>query len=141
MDQRVLGGTGVHVSPLCLGAMMFGAWGEPDHDAAIRIVHRALDGGINFIDTADVYARGESETIVGKALSGGRREHVVLATKFHGTMGEDPNQAGNSRRWIFREVEASLRRPLGPGGPGQGALHRLLDLPGGADRQGAVGRS
>jgi aryl-alcohol dehydrogenase-like predicted oxidoreductase len=110
MDRRTLGGTGVQVSPLCLGAMMFGAWGEPDHDAAIRLIHRALDGGINFIDTADVYSRGESEEIVGKALAGGRREQVVLATKFHGTMGEDSNQAGNSRRWIAREVEASLRR-------------------------------
>jgi aryl-alcohol dehydrogenase-like predicted oxidoreductase len=110
MDKRTLVRTGVHVSPLCLGAMMFGAWGEPDHDAAIRIIHRALDGGINFIDTADVYSRGESEEIVGKALSGGRRENVVLATKFHGTMGDDPNQAGNSRRWIMREVEASLKR-------------------------------
>jgi aryl-alcohol dehydrogenase-like predicted oxidoreductase len=110
MDQRTLGRTGLHVSPLCLGAMMFGAWGEPDHEAAIRIIHRALDAGINFIDTADVYSRGESEEIVGKALSGGRRENVVLATKFHGAMGEDPNQAGNSRRWIIREVEASLKR-------------------------------
>jgi aryl-alcohol dehydrogenase-like predicted oxidoreductase len=110
MEPRTLGRTGVHVSPLCLGAMMFGAWGEPDHDAGIRIIHRALDAGINFIDTADVYSRGESEEIVGKALSGGRREHVVLATKFHGTMGDDPNQAGNSRRWIMREVEASLKR-------------------------------
>jgi aryl-alcohol dehydrogenase-like predicted oxidoreductase len=110
MDRRTLGRTGVHVSPLCLGAMMFGAWGETDHDAAIRIIHRALDSGINFIDTADVYSRGESEEIVGKALSGGQRENVVLATKFHGTMGDDVNQAGNSRRWIFREVEASLRR-------------------------------
>src|ERR1700694_237134 len=110
MDHRTLGRTGVNVSPLCLGAMMFGAWGEPDHDAGIRIIHRALDAGINFIDTADVYSRGESEQIVGKALSGGRREHVVLATKFHGTMGEDPNQAGNSRRWIMREGEASLQR-------------------------------
>ncbi len=110
MDLRTLGRTGVHVSPLCLGAMMFGAWGESDHDASIRIIHRALDGGINFIDTADVYSRGESETILGKALSGARRENVVLATKFHGTMGEDANQAGNSRRWIFREVEASLKR-------------------------------
>ncbi len=110
MDRRPLGGTGVQVSPLCLGAMMFGAWGETDHEAAIRIIHRALDGGINFIDTADVYSRGESEEIVGKALSGGRRENVVLATKFHGTMGEDSNQAGNSRRWIVHEVEASLRR-------------------------------
>jgi aryl-alcohol dehydrogenase-like predicted oxidoreductase len=110
MDQRTLGRTGVHVSPLCLGAMMFGAWGEPDHDAGIRIIHRALDAGINFVDTADVYSRGESEEIVGKALAGGRRDNVVLATKFHGTMGDDPNEAGNSRRWIFREVEASLRR-------------------------------
>ncbi len=110
MEQRTLAGTGVHVSPLCLGAMMFGAWGETDHEAAIRIVHRALDAGINFIDTADVYSRGESEEILGKALSGGRREHVVLATKLHGTMGDDPNQAGNSRRWITREVEASLTR-------------------------------
>src|SRR2546427_6585853 len=110
MEYRPLGRTGVHVSPLCLGAMMFGAWGEPDHDEAIRIVHRALDAGINFIDTADVYSRGESEEIVGKALGDGRRESVVLATKFHGAMGDDPNQAGNSRRWIMREVEASLRR-------------------------------
>ena len=110
MEQRTLARTGVHVSPLCLGAMMFGAWGETDHDECIRIIHRALDAGINFIDTADVYARGESEEIVGKALAGGRRDNVVLATKFHGTMGDDPNQAGNSRRWIFREVEASLKR-------------------------------
>jgi aryl-alcohol dehydrogenase-like predicted oxidoreductase len=90
--------------------MMFGAWGETDHDEAIRIIHRALDAGINFIDTADVYSRGESEQIVGKALAGGRREQVVLATKFHGTMGDDPNQGGNSRRWVTREVEASLKR-------------------------------
>src|SRR5215210_4347451 len=110
MDQRTLGRTGVHVSPLCLGAMMFGAWGEPDHDKGVRIIHRALDAGINFIDTADVYARGESEEIVGKALAGGRRDDVILATKFHGTMGDDPNQRGNSRRWIVREVEHSLRR-------------------------------
>jgi aryl-alcohol dehydrogenase-like predicted oxidoreductase len=110
MDQRLLARTGVHVSPLCLGAMMFGAWGNPDHDEGIRIIHRALDAGINFIDTADVYSRGESEEIVGKALAGGRRDSVVLATKFHGTMGDDANEAGNSRRWIFREVEASLRR-------------------------------
>ena len=90
--------------------MMFGAWGETDHDKCVRIIHRALDAGINFIDTADVYARGESEEIVGKALAGGRRDDVVLATMFHGSMGDDPNQAGNSRRWIFREVEASLKR-------------------------------
>jgi aryl-alcohol dehydrogenase-like predicted oxidoreductase len=110
MDMRSLGRTGVQVSPLCLGTMMFGAWGNTDHDDSIRIIHRALDAGINFIDTADVYARGESEEIVGKALAGGRREHVVLATKVHGTMGDDPNQFGNSRRWIVREVEDSLRR-------------------------------
>ena len=106
----MLGRTGTKVSPLCLGAMMFGAWGETDHDESIRIIHRALDAGINFIDTADVYSRGESEEIVGKALAGGRRENVVLATKVHGTMGDDPNEFGNSRRWIVREVENSLRR-------------------------------
>jgi aryl-alcohol dehydrogenase-like predicted oxidoreductase len=110
MEMRVLGRTGVRVSPFCLGAMMFGAWGNPDHDESIRIIHRALDSGINFIDTADVYSRGESEEIVGKALSGGRRDNVVLATKAHGEMGEDPNERGNSRRWITREVENSLRR-------------------------------
>ncbi len=108
--MRSLGATGVQVSPLCLGAMMFGGWGNPDHDDSIRIIHRALDAGINFIDTADVYSRGESEQIVGKALAGGRRDNVVLATKVHGTMGDDPNQFGNSRRWIIREVEDSLRR-------------------------------
>jgi aryl-alcohol dehydrogenase-like predicted oxidoreductase len=107
---RVLGTTGVKVSPLCLGAMMFGAWGNRDHDDSVAIIHRALDAGINFIDTADVYSAGESEEIVGKALAGARREHVVLATKAHGTMGSDPNQQGNSRRWLIRECEASLRR-------------------------------
>jgi aryl-alcohol dehydrogenase-like predicted oxidoreductase len=110
MEMRPLGSTGVQVSPLCLGAMMFGAWGNTDHDDSIRIIHRALDAGINFIDTADVYSRGESEEIVGKALAGGRRDDVVLATKFHGKMGDDPNEFGNSRRWIVREVENSLRR-------------------------------
>jgi aryl-alcohol dehydrogenase-like predicted oxidoreductase len=110
MIHRSLGRTGVDVSPLCLGAMMFGAWGNPDHEDGIRIIHRALDAGINFIDTADVYARGESEEIVGRALAGGRRDDVVLATKVHGAMGEDPNQRGNSRRWIVRAVEASLKR-------------------------------
>ena len=108
--HRELGSTGVKVSPLCLGAMMFGAWGNTDHDESIAIIHRALDAGINFIDTADVYSRGESEVIVGKALAGGRRDSVVLATKVHGTMGDDPNQFGNSRRWIIQEVENSLRR-------------------------------
>ncbi len=110
MDYRPLGHTGVKVSPLCLGAMMFGEWGNPDHDESVRIIHRALDSGINFIDTADVYSRGESEEIVAKALAGGRRDNIVLATKVHGTMGEDPNEFGNSRRWIIREVEDSLRR-------------------------------
>src|ERR1700761_2422405 len=110
MEHRKLGGTGMSVSPLCLGAMMFGAWGNTDHDDSIAIIHRALDAGINFIDTADVYSRGESEEIVGKALAGGKRDHVVLATKVHGTMGDDPNEFGNSRRWIVREVENSLRR-------------------------------
>jgi aryl-alcohol dehydrogenase-like predicted oxidoreductase len=109
-EQRKLGSTGVSVSPLCLGAMMFGAWGNTDHEDSIRIIHRALDAGINFIDTADVYSRGESEEIVGKALAGGRRDSVVLATKVHGTMGDDPNEFGNSRRWIAKEIENSLRR-------------------------------
>jgi aryl-alcohol dehydrogenase-like predicted oxidoreductase len=109
-EHRKLGSTGVCVSPLCLGAMMFGAWGNTDHDESVRIIHRALDAGINFIDTADVYSRGESEEIVGKALVG-RRDSVVLATKVHGKMhDEDPNQFGNSRRWIVKEVENSLRR-------------------------------
>jgi aryl-alcohol dehydrogenase-like predicted oxidoreductase len=109
MYHRKFGTTGVRVSPLCLGAMMFGKWGNQNHDDSIKIIHRALDSGINFIDTADVYSAGESEEIVGKALSG-RRDRVVLATKLHAPMGEDVNQRGNSRRWIFQEVEASLRR-------------------------------
>ena len=110
MELRALGQTGVKVSPLCLGAMMFGAWGNPDHDDSVRIINRALDAGINFIDTADVYSGGESEEIVAKALASTRREHVVLATKAHGAMGEDPNERGNSRRWLVRECENSLRR-------------------------------
>jgi aryl-alcohol dehydrogenase-like predicted oxidoreductase len=109
VEYRVLGGTGVRVSAYCLGAMMFGPQGNRDEDDCIRIVHRALDSGINFIDTADVYSRGRSEEIVGRALEG-RRYGVVLATKVHGAMGNDPNMRGNSRRWIAREVEASLRR-------------------------------
>ena len=105
-----LGRTGVNVSPLCLGTMMFGAWGNADHDDSVRIIHAALDAGINFVDTADVYSQGESEEIVGKALKG-RRDSVVLATKFHGPMGDRViNQRGNSRRWIIQEVENSLRR-------------------------------
>ena len=109
MEHRSLGATGVQVSPLCLGAMMFGAWGNTDHDDSVRIIHRALDAGINFIDTADVYSRGESEEIVGKALAG-RRDSVVLATKVHGRMGDDVGEFGNTRRWIIAEVENSLRR-------------------------------
>jgi aryl-alcohol dehydrogenase-like predicted oxidoreductase len=120
MEYRSLGRTGMQVSPLCLGAMMFGAWGERDHDTSIKIIHAALDAGINFIDTADVYSQGESEIIVGKALAGGRRDDIILATKVHSQMGVpadapagakgDPNRRGNSRRWIVSEVENSLRR-------------------------------
>jgi aryl-alcohol dehydrogenase-like predicted oxidoreductase len=110
MDYRPLGRTGVNVSQLCLGAMMFGAVGNPDHDDAIRMIHRALDAGINFIDTADAYSHGESEEIVGKALAGERRENVVLATKVGLPFGEDPNHRGASRRWIAEAVEGSLRR-------------------------------
>jgi aryl-alcohol dehydrogenase-like predicted oxidoreductase len=111
MEHRKLGATGISVSPLCLGAMMFGAWGNTDHDDSVAIIHAALDAGINFIDTADVYSRGESEEIVGKALAGGRRDAVVLATKAHGRMhDDDPNEFGNSRRWLVKEVENSLRR-------------------------------
>ena len=155
MERTTLGRTGIQVSRYCLGAMMFGAWGNRDHDDCIRIIHHALDAGINFIDTADVYSAGESEEIVGKALKG-RRDEVVLATKFVAPMGEDTNQRGASRRWIMQEVENSLRRldtdyidlyqahrpdptvdldeTLGravrPRPPGQGARDRQLDVPG-----------
>ncbi|WP_406108538.1 aldo/keto reductase [Micromonospora globbae] len=109
MRYRVLGRTGIEVSVHCLGTMMFGFVGNPDHDDCTRIIHAALDQGINFVDTADMYSAGESETIVGKALHG-RRDDVVLATKVHFPMGEGRNRGGNSRRWIIREVEESLRR-------------------------------
>src|SRR3954454_12543540 len=109
MEMRRLGRIGIKVSPYALGAMMLGGIGNPDHDDSIRIVHRALDAGINVIDTADVYSSGESEEIVGKALEG-RRDGVVLATKLSRPMGEDPNQRGASRRWILTAVENSLRR-------------------------------
>ncbi|MFC8075310.1 aldo/keto reductase [Streptomyces sp. NPDC057307] len=110
MKTRALGRTGIQVSPYCLGTMMFGPTGNPDHGECVRMVHRALDAGINFIDTADVYGPGgESEEIVGKAIKG-RRDDVVLATKVNGAMGEDPNRRGSSRRWIVTEVEHSLRR-------------------------------
>ncbi len=166
MEYRNLGRTGVKVSPLCLGAMMFGAWGEPDHDKSIRIIHAALDAGINFVDTADVYSQGENEEIVGKALKG-RRDDIVLATKFHGQMGDEINHQGSSRRWIMKEVENSLRR-LGTDYIDLYQVHRpredtdveetlsaLTDLvragkiryfgsstfPASADRRGAVGRA
>jgi aryl-alcohol dehydrogenase-like predicted oxidoreductase len=109
MEFRPLGRTGVQVSALCLGAMMFGDWGTKDHDECARIINRALDAGINFVDTADIYSVGESEEIVGKALAT-RRDEIVLATKFHMPMGDDPNHRGNNRRWIIEEVENSLRR-------------------------------
>ena len=109
MEYRLLGRTGVSVSPLCLGTMMFGPWGNDDRADAIRIIHRALDAGINFVDTADVYSDGVSEEIVGEALQG-RRDDVVLATKFFMPMDERPNHSGGSRRWIMQEVENSLRR-------------------------------
>src|SRR5918996_586022 len=109
MQMRTLGSTGVQVSEFCLGAMMFGKWGNPDHDDCVRIAHRAFDAGVNFVDTADVYSQGESEEIVGKAIAG-RRDDIILATKVMAPMSEDPNMRGNSRRWIQREVENSLRR-------------------------------
>jgi aryl-alcohol dehydrogenase-like predicted oxidoreductase len=109
MKRRILGGTGISVSEYALGAMMFGELGNPDHDDSVRIIHRALEAGINFVDTADIYSAGESEEIVGKALKG-RRDDVVLATKAHGSMGPDANHGGNSRRWLVREIENSLRR-------------------------------
>ncbi|GLW11223.1 hypothetical protein Misp01_63510 [Microtetraspora sp. NBRC 13810] len=113
MRRRILGGTGISVSEVALGTMMFGAMGNPDHDESIRMIHTALDAGVNFLDTADVYSGGESEEIVGKALKG-RRDDVVLATKFFHPMGPDANDRGGSPRWIVRAVEASLRR-LGTG--------------------------
>lgn len=109
MKYRTLGLTGIQVSPYCLGTMMFGTMGNPDHDDSVRIIHKALDAGINFVDTADVYSGGEAEVIVGKALKG-RRDNVVLATKVHYPMGDDPNHRGNSRRWIIAAIERSLRR-------------------------------
>ncbi|WP_310727159.1 aldo/keto reductase [Streptomyces sp. N2A] len=109
MQRRILGGTGISVSEYALGTMMLGAFGNTDHADCVRIVHRALDAGINFVDTADIYSAGESEEIVGKALKG-RRDDVVLASKFFNPMGPDANHGGASRRWIVRAVEDSLRR-------------------------------
>lgn len=107
MEYRTLGSAGVKVSPLCLGCMNFG-WGTEEEDS-IRIIHRAIDAGINFLDTANVYARGVSEEYTGKAIKG-RRDKVVLATKVHGKMGDGPNDWGNHRQHIHLQVEASLRR-------------------------------
>ena len=121
MQYRTLGRTGITVSHLCLGAMMFGAFGNPDHDESIRIIHKALDAGINFIDTADGYSAGESEAIVGKALSGGRREHVVLAVKFGVPFDEDPNHRSvaavdhRGGRGLAAPAADRLDRPV-PGG-------------------------
>jgi len=126
MQLRTLGRTGVQVSEYCLGAMMFGQWGEPDHDECLRIIHRAFDAGINFIDTADVYSGGESEEIVGKAIAG-RRDEVVVATKFFAPMGDDPNARGGSRRWVMRAVERSLQR-LGTDYIDLYQIHRPDDL-------------
>lgn len=109
MDYRNLGQSGVKVSPLCLGAMMFGKWGNPDHDDCTRIIHRALDAGVNFVDTSNNYAEGESEIVVGKALRD-RRDRVVLATKVFAPMGTGPNDRGLSRKAIQEQVEQSLRR-------------------------------
>ncbi|HEY3504595.1 MAG TPA: aldo/keto reductase [Actinocatenispora sp.] len=109
MRYRTLGGTGIEVSTHCLGTMMFQDGANSDHDDCVRIIHAALEAGINVVDTADMYGQGESEQIVGKALRG-RRDDVVLATKVHFPMGDGPNRGGNSRRWILRAVEDSLRR-------------------------------
>src|SRR5713101_3312444 len=118
MEYRTLGGSGIKVSHFCLGAMMFGPWGNTDHDECVRITHAALDAGVNFIDTSDAYSDGESEQILAKALKG-RRDSVVLATKCFfppgragqfAREGRSVNDGGGSRRWIMRAVEASLRR-------------------------------
>lgn len=109
MEHRFLARTGVRVTPLALGTMMFGPAGNPDHEDSIRIIHAALDAGINFVDTADIYSKGESEIIVGKALAG-RRDDIVLASKAYRPMGDDVNSQGGSRRWLIKAVEDSLRR-------------------------------
>src|ERR1700688_3183849 len=110
MQYQALGRSGVIVSRLCLGAMMFGSQGNPDHEESIRIIRAALEGGINFVDTADVYSFGESEEIVGKALAQTKRHKVVLGTKVHGHMGQDPTAQATSRRWIMAACDNSLRR-------------------------------
>lgn len=109
METKPLGKTGMPVSRFCLGAMMFGGMGNKNHSDCVRIIHRAIDAGINFIDTADVYSQGESERIVGKAIKN-KRESLVIATKFFFPMGEGIHEHGGSRKWIVREVENSLQR-------------------------------
>ena len=126
MEMRVLGRSGVRVSTFCLGAMMFGPWGNPDHDDCIRMMHTAFDAGINFVDTADVYSAGESEVIVGKGIAG-RRDEIVLATKFMGQMGDKPNMVDSSRRWIIKECENSLQR-LGTDYIDLYQIHRPSDI-------------
>ena len=166
MELRELGRTGVKVSALCLGAMMFGAWGTLTTTSRSGSSTVPSTPASTSSTPPTSTPQGESEEIVGKALAGGRREDVVLATKVHGSMGEDPNAQGNSRRWIIQEVENSLRRlrdrldrplpdrtapdpslrhrrdPRRPDRPGprrQGPLHRQLDLPRPPDRRGPVG--
>jgi aryl-alcohol dehydrogenase-like predicted oxidoreductase len=109
MEYRVLGRTGVRVSELCLGSSMFGAMGNAEHGECTRVIHAALEAGINFVDTADMYSAGEAEEIVGRAIRG-RRDEVVVGTKFRWAMGPGPNQQGASRRWIMKACEDSLRR-------------------------------
>ncbi|BAN04526.1 aldo/keto reductase [Ilumatobacter coccineus] len=111
MEHRPLGRTGMHVSRFGLGTMVLGAWGNTDMAACHRIINQAIDGGVNLVDTADVYGAGENETIVGAAIAG-RRDDVVLCTKFHHPVGDhdDPNRRGNSRRWIMTAIDDSLRR-------------------------------
>ncbi|KIF78137.1 aldo/keto reductase [Streptomyces sp. 150FB] len=109
MRRRILGGTGISVTELALGTMMFGSWGNTDEAETTRVVRLALDAGINLVDTADIYGEGESERMVGRAIRG-RRDDIVLCSKFHSPMGPDANHQGNSRRWIVRAVEGSLRR-------------------------------
>jgi aryl-alcohol dehydrogenase-like predicted oxidoreductase len=110
MQYDALGRTGVIVSRICLGTMMFGKWGNPDHDDCIKIMHAAFDAGVNFLDSADGYSEGESEEIVGKAIAG-RRDDVIVATKLHHPMSDEVlNRRGSTRTWIPRACEDSLRR-------------------------------
>jgi aryl-alcohol dehydrogenase-like predicted oxidoreductase len=109
MRFRLIGDTGVRVSSFALGSAMFGTWGNSDERECAQIIHRALDAGINLIDTADIYSDGQAERIIGQAIKD-RRDELIVATKFHAPMGPGRNDRGNSRLWIMRAVEASLRR-------------------------------